>query len=356
MNKNHFCIIMAGGLGGRFWPLSTTEKPKQFLDLTGTGRTLIQLTYQRMASICPKENIFIVTCELFRPLIKEQVPDIKDDRVLYEPTRRNTAPCIAYANEYIKELNSEAQIIVTPADHLILNEELYRQAIWEGLEYTKNKDILLTIGIKPNRPETDYGYIQIADPESNKKISEVKNFTEKPTEEMAKIFLQTNEFFWNSGIFIWSLTSITNAFRNHLPETLELFESLNPKQNTNSINNIYAGCKNISIDYGILEKADNVHVYKAKFGWSDLGTWKALFDNQQKTENQNIIKNTSTVIYDTTDCILFTNDKKTSAIQGLEGYIVVDTEDSLLICKRTEEHKIRQIVNDIKFNKGNSEN
>lgn len=342
---------MAGGLGSRFWPLSTTEKPKQFLDLIGIGKTLIQSTFERMSTICPQENIFIVTCELYRPLIKEQLPEIREDRVLYEPTRRNTAPCIAFANEHIKQINPKATIVVTPSDHLILNDDIFRKVIGEGLEFTQHKDILLTIGIKPNRPETDYGYIQVSDSESTNTISEVKNFTEKPSEEMAKIFIQTNEFYWNSGIFIWSLNSITKAFKKHLPESLELFESYKPEAYSKDIiSRIYSGCKNISIDYGILEKADNVHVYRATFGWSDLGTWKTLFEHQQKNTDQNIIKSANTLTYDTSECVLYTHKNKISAIQGLSEYIVVDTEDTLLICKRSEEHKIRQIVNDIKFN------
>jgi mannose-1-phosphate guanylyltransferase len=356
-NPNTFCIIMAGGLGSRFWPLSKLKKPKQFIDLLGTGETLIQLTYRRMTMICAPENIFVITIDQYFDLTKEQLPELPEEQILAEPARRNTAACIAYANEHIKRRNGDANIIVTPADHLITKENTFIEVLLKGLKFVSDKDALLTIGIKPNRPETDYGYIQIEATPELCEITQVKNFTEKPNLELAELFLSTNEFYWNSGIFIWSLNSITKAFEKHLQETQELFKGYNPDANTaqrkKDIDTIYSGCKNVSIDYGILEKADNVFVFCADFGWSDLGTWKTLFENSPKSSEGNILSNNNTILYDTQDTIIKTNPDKITAIQGLEGYIVVETKEALLICKKEEEAKIRQIVNDIKFKKGN---
>lgn len=353
MNKNHFCIIMAGGLSNRFWPLSKTAKPKQFIDILGMGKTPLQQTYERMTSIYPQKNIFIVTSEEFKDITKTQIPTIAKDQIILEPTRRNTAPCIAMANEHIKSINPDALITVTPADHLITNEENYKKVILEGLEFVKDKDILLTIGIKPTRAETDYGYIQVSDPNCKETITQIKNFTEKPNQELANFFLQTDEFYWNSGIFMWSLTSITKAFYKYLPETIELFEGYQPSTtNSTIISEIYSGCKNISIDYGIIEKAENVYVYKADFGWTDIGTWKSLYENHQKSAEGNVTNNSNILTYDTTDSIIISQCNKITAIQGLEGYIVIETKDALLICKRAEEGRLRQIVNDIKFKKG----
>jgi mannose-1-phosphate guanylyltransferase len=355
--KKRFCIIMAGGVGKHFWPLSREKRPKQFIDLLGTGKTLIQDTYDRMCQICPQENIFVVTINSFVEITQDQLPNLTSDRILIEPARRNTAPCIIYATEKIKSIEPDAQIIVTPSDHIIQNELRFEKVVNDGIEFVSQNNALLTIGLKPTRPETDYGYIQIEDSTCTDDIMKVKNFTEKPNLELATFFLESEEFLWNSGIFIWSLKTITQAFVKYLPELSELFEEYKSKINTteesDAIQEIYAGCKNISIDYGIMEKADNVYVYCGNFGWSDLGTWSTLYDSLEKDENDNIKNNDDTLIYDTRNSFIKIPKGKIAAIKGLDGFIVADTPDALLICKKGEESKLRQILNDIKFNKGN---
>jgi mannose-1-phosphate guanylyltransferase len=354
--KKRYCIIMAGGTGKHFWPLSREKAPKQYIDLLGTGQTLIQDTYERMCELCPKENIFVVTINGLFDITKEQLPEIPEDHILTEPTRRNTAPCIAYANEKIKKIDSEAQIIVTPSDHIIQNRENFYEVINKGFEFIEKNDALLTIGLKPTRPETAFGYIQIEDNSCVTDIMKVKNFTEKPNLELAEFFIESEEFLWNSGIFLWSLQSISSAFDKHLPELSELFEEFKSKfdtpQEAEAIQNIYSGCKNISIDYGILEKAENVYVYCGNFGWSDLGTWNTLYDSLPKDDSNNIINQQNIMIYESHNSIIKIPKNKIAAIQGLDGYIIVDTPDALLICKKEEEYKIRKILNDIKFKKG----
>jgi len=353
---------MAGGIGSRFWPLSRNEKPKQFLDILGTGKSLLQQTFERFNSICPPENVFIVTNKIYKNIILEQLPDIKPENVLLEPLRRNTAPCIAYANHRILNENKNANIIVAPSDHLILNEREFIRILNQALDYSKENDALLTLGIRPNRIETGYGYIQISNKEKKDiediGITQVKTFTEKPDYEMAKIFYESGEFYWNSGIFIWSLNSINKAFDKYLPDVDDLFKEGNSIYNTteeqNFIDKTYAECKNISLDYGILEKAKNVYVLCADFGWSDLGTWGSMYENSSKDDNQNSIIGDNILNYDTNNCIINVPDDKLAVIQGLDGYIVVQTDDVLLVCKKGEEQKIRQFVNDVKVKKGES--
>ena len=351
---------MAGGVGSRFWPLSRTGKPKQFLDILGTGKTFLQQTFDRFKKICPPENILIVSNKDYKDIILEQLPLVKEENVLLEPLRRNTAPCIAYANYKIKEKNPNANIIVAPSDHLILNEPEFERVIKQGLDFVKDNDALLTLGIKPNRPETGYGYIQI---NHNQKVGEVeckptkvKTFTEKPNLEMAKIFFESGEFFWNSGIFIWKLDAIMDAFDKHLAEVNELFKNgigiYNTDKEHNFINETYAESKNISIDYGIIEKADNVYVLCADFGWSDLGTWGSLYENSTKNEEQNSIIGNNVLMYDTENTIVNMPNDKLAVIQGLKNYIVVESDGILLICKKDDEQKIKQFVKDVKINKG----
>ena len=361
MDNNNYCVIMAGGIGSRFWPLSRHEKPKQFLDILGTGKTLIQQTFTRMNHICPAENIYIVTNDDYREIIIKQLPDINPDNILLEPMRRNTAPCIAYANYRIQQLNPNANIIVAPADHLILDEIEFVNVINKSLEFTKTKDVLLTLGIKPDRPETGYGYIQINQEDKKDKhdkfeITKVKTFTEKPDIEMAKIFFESGEFFWNSGIFIWSIKSIMSSFDSHLSEVNDLFKQGKNIYNTNKeqdfINNTYSACKNISIDYGIIEKADNVYVLCADFGWSDLGTWGSLYENSKKDEDNNSVVGENIFVYDSSNSIINMPNIKLAVVQGLKDYIVVESDGILLVCKKEDEQKIRQFVNDVKLNKG----
>lgn len=354
--KDIYCIIMAGGIGSRFWPLSRTSKPKQFIDILGTGKSLLQQTFERMVNICPKENILIVTSSAYDKLVHEQIPGLNENQVLLEPLRRNTAPCIAYATYKIKKQNPEAVVIVAPSDHLILNEQVFNETIIQAANFASNSDALITLGITPSRPETGYGYIQIGKPvKETPSLFKVKTFTEKPNLELAKKFMESGEFFWNSGLFVWSISSITKAFEKYLPEVNSLFEELLPIYNTEkeeeAISNTYAECRNISIDYGIMEKADNVYVFCAEFGWSDLGTWGSLYTHLPHDSNGNAAVAKDLMLYETKNSIFNIPQSKLAVVQGLEDYIVVDTEDVLLICRKQDEQNIKNYVNEILINK-----
>ena len=345
---------MAGGIGSRFWPLSTSATPKQFIDILGVGKTLLQLTYERMKKVCPPENFYIVTNAQYEKPVLQQLPELYPYQILKEPLRKNTAPCIAYGNHEIRKRAQNANIIVTPSDHLILNEEEFLDTVRAGWQFVEKNDALLTLGIKPTRPDTGYGYIQLREEVSEinaHKINKVKTFTEKPELEMAKMFLKSGDFFWNSGIFLWSLKSIDAAFQKYLPTVYNLFEA---QSDIFVLDDIYSKCMNISIDYGIMEKADNVFVLQSTFGWSDLGTWGALYENAEKDERQNAIIGANVMTYDADNCMISVPNKKLAVIDGLDNFIVVDSPDRLLICKREDEQKIRQFVNDIKFKKGDS--
>ena len=335
MSQN-YCVIMAGGVGSRFWPFSRTNRPKQFLDFFGTGRSLLQLTYDRFRKIIPAENILVVSNVIYKDTILEQLPELNENQVLLEPHRRNTAPCIAYAMNRIKAITDKANIIVAPSDHLILKENEFIDVLKEGLEFVENNDSLLTIGIKPSRPETGYGYIQINDGEGN--LRKVKTFTEKPNAELAKVFFETGEFYWNSGIFLWSLSTIDNAFERLLPDVASKFSAgknlFNTQDEQNFINEIYPTCINISIDYGVMEKADNVYVLCADIGWTDLGTWGSLYEMSNKDENQNVALKCKTVFYESTDNIVALPQDKLAVIEGLSGYLIAESDNVLLICKK----------------------
>lgn len=350
---------MAGGIGSRFWPMSKTSKPKQFLDILGTGKTLLQQTFDRFLPFCLKENIYIVTSIDYKDHVLEQLKGINPEQVLLEPARRNTAPCIAYATYKISTINPNANFIVAPSDHLILNQEEFKKEITNGLDFVSKNNVLLTLGIKPNKPETGYGYIQIGkgkDGVSITNLKKVKTFTEKPNIDLAKFFFQSGEFYWNSGIFLWSLSSIMSALDLHLPEISAMFKEGNSAYNTDKeaafIKQTYSECRNISIDYGVMEKADNVYVLCSDFGWSDLGTWGSMYENSDKDENGNVIIGKDMFIYNSKNCILSLPNKKVFVANGLEDFIVVESDDMLLICKKDEEQQIRQFVNDIKIQKG----
>lgn len=360
MNSN-YCIIMAGGIGSRFWPLSRVVKPKQFLDILGTGRTLIQQTFDRFSKIIPTENFLVVTSVKYKDFVLEQLPEIKEEQILLEPLRRNTAPCVAYAANKIKTINPEANLIVAPSDHIILKEEEFIQQVNKGLEFTKNNNALLTLGIKPNRPETGYGYIQVkkkAKFNNLDNLYKVKTFTEKPDVEMAQVFVDSGEFFWNSGIFIWSLSSILEAFETHLKNVSSLFEKGKKRYNTSNeapfIKKAYSECQAISIDYGIMEKAKNVYVLTADFGWSDLGTWGSLYENSEKNEDGDVISGDNILTYDTKNCIIDISNEKFAVLHGLDGYIVAESNETLLICKKEDEDQIKKFVTDVKMKKGDS--
>ena len=350
---------MAGGIGSRFWPMSKTTSPKQFLDILGTGETLIQQTVNRFRKICPIQNVFIVTNDMYKDQVKEQIPDLDDSQILCEPSRRNTAPCIAYANYKIQSINPNANIVVAPSDHIILKEDVFVEVIESALLAASENDWLISLGIQPSRPDTGYGYIQfdknIVDAR-DKRIYKVKTFTEKPELEIAKQFVESGDFLWNAGIFVWSLKSIQKAFASHLPEVNSIFkdgiEVYNTKNEDLFIEQAYSMCTNISIDYGVMEKADNVHVLSSDFGWSDLGTWGSLYATRKKDIHKNTIFGKNVMTYNTKNCIVNVKGDKLVVLQGLDDYIVVDEDDTLLICKKSDEQSIRQIVNDVKAEKG----
>ena len=351
---------MAGGIGSRFWPMSRTSQPKQFLDILGTGETLIQQTFRRLKRICPEQNIYIVTNDIYRDLVNEQLPGLLPEQVICEPSRKNTAPCIAYANQKIALKNPNANIVVAPADHLILKEDEFVRVINLALSYTETNDCLVTLGITPSRPDTGYGYIQYDNNFStpDDEIKKVKTFTEKPDLELAKQFIESGEFCWNSGMFIWSLKSIDKAFDKLLPEVNTLFKEGADKYNTaeeeSFINKTYSLSKNISIDYGIMEKSTNVFVISADIGWSDLGTWGSIYTHLPQDENKNAIVGESVLMYDSSNNIVNVPKDKLVVLQGLDDYIVVESDKILLVCKKQDEQKIKQFVNDIKLIKDDS--
>ncbi len=358
-STHHFCVIMAGGIGARFWPMSRTSHPKQFIDILGTGETLIRQTYNRFIKICPPENIYIVTNEIYKDLVKEQIPELSCKQILLEPSRRNTAPCIAYANYCIYARDPEAVIVVAPSDHIILKEEIFLRDIESAMEAAARHEWLLTLGIRPSRPDTGYGYIQYTEGmvyQKNPQIRKVKTFTEKPNLELAETFLQCGDFLWNSGIFIWSLKSIMTAFKEHLPEVDVLFSQgqgkFGSKEEKNFISETYSICKSISIDYGVMEKANNVYVLAADFGWSDLGTWGSLYENRPQDAQGNAIVGKNVLMYDSSNCIVNMPNDKVVVLEGLNDYIVVESENVLLVCRKTDEQQIRQFVNDVRLEKG----
>jgi len=350
---------MAGGVGTRFWPMSRTTKPKQFIDILGVGKTLIQLTFERFRKICPPENVFVVTNEIYKDLVLEQLPELDENQVLCEPVMRNTAPCIAYANYKINEINPNALVVVAPSDHIILKEDAFVNDINTALKAASKNDCLLTLGIKPSRPDTGYGYIQfLEDSISNTvpEVKKVKTFTEKPNLEIAKSFLDSGDFLWNSGIFIWSLKSIMSAFKQHLNDVDSLFAEgaglYNTAEEKDFIHKTYAACKNISIDYGIMEKSENVYVLAVDFGWSDLGTWGSLYSIRDKDKDANSVIGENVMLYDTRNCIVNVPKDKLVVLQGLNDYIIAEDNNTLLVCRKEDEQQIRQFVNDIKLEKG----
>jgi mannose-1-phosphate guanylyltransferase len=360
MNKNNYAVIMAGGIGSRFWPMSKSSFPKQFLDILGTGETLIQQTFSRLERICPTENILIVTNINYKNLCLEQLPNVIESNILYEPVMRNTAACVAYAAFKIQSMNEDANMIVAASDHIILKEDEFVRVANDCFDIVAKNDVLLTLGITASRPDTGYGYIQFSEDNlsGSKKARKVKTFTEKPNQELALNFLDSGDFLWNSGMFIWSVKSITLAYRKHLRDMYEVFDEGKQFYNTikekQFINRIFPACKNISIDYGIMEKSQNVYVYPADFGWSDLGTWGSLYSHLELDEYNNTIKGNNVMIYDSTDNLVKVSDDKLVVLQGLNGYIVVENEGTILVCKKEDEQKIKQFVADLK-QKGETE-
>ena len=345
--NNHYCIIMAGGIGSRFWPLSRTERPKQFVDILGVGRTFIQMTFDRFAPFIPKENFMLVTGEVYKDLVLEQLPELTEQQVLLEPARRNTAPCLAYAAYKLKKPNPNAVMVVTPADHLILDTATFSEVMQEGLRHAEEHDHLLTIGITPSFPSTGYGYIEVADTDAT--FSKVTQFKEKPDYDTAVQFIESGNYRWNSGMFIWSVKAIDAALQQHLPKVSELFRSANqfyytPDEQKN-VNEVFLRSKSISIDYGIMEKADNVYLRSADFGWSDLGTWTSLYEQSIKDEHDNVLSGDDILATDTDNCFVKQlNDNKRVGIDGVKDLLVVDTDDVLLICDRRDEDHVKEVI------------
>ena len=345
---------MAGGVGSRFWPLSTQSCPKQFLDILSVGETLIQQTFRRLSLLCPQENIFIVTNKDYFDLCKKQLEGIRNSQILCEPVMRNTAPCIAYAAFKIFNLNNNAKLIVAPSDHLITDELKFTSIVNEAFTAINTEDVLITLGIKPSRPDTGYGYIQYEHSNflENNNIKKVKTFTEKPNVSLALQFLDSGDFLWNAGIFIFKADVIIKSFKSNLRDIYDIFlsgeEYYNTEKELEFINHIFPSCKNISIDYGILEKSENVYVYPAVFGWSDLGTWGSIDNHLNKDEKNNAIRGNGVNIYNSKDNIILLENNKECVINGLESFIIVEKDNSLLICRKEDEQLIKKFVTNLK--------
>lgn len=339
---------MAGGIGSRFWPFSRESRPKQFLDFFGTGRSLLQMTIDRFRPIIPIENMLVVANKAYKQLILEQIPDFQPEQVLCEPCRRNTAPCIAYAMEYIATKTTDANIVIAASDHLILQEDTFREVIKKGIAFVSNHDALLTLGMQPTRPETGYGYIEKTKTEAKEDIVPVRRFCEKPDLERAKQFLSSGNFLWNSGMFIWNLKSILKALNTYQPEIIEILEAGRDKYGTKEeaifIEQAFPQCKSISIDYAVMEKADNVYVLPADFGWSDVGTWGSLYDLSKKDDDGNVSLHSDAHFYDSHNNIITLESGKLAVVEGLNDYIVAESEGVLLICRKQNEQQIRQFV------------
>jgi mannose-1-phosphate guanylyltransferase len=354
MSPNHYAVIMAGGIGSRFWPMSRTQFPKQFHDIMGTGRSLLQATYDRFCEIVPAENIQVVTNAGYVEMVHQQLPALAPQQVLAEPIGRNTAPCIAYATFKLLGQNPQAQVVVSPADHLIRDTGRFRHDILAGLENCATHQQIVTLGIQPTRPDTGYGYIQYLE-EGEGPCHRVKTFTEKPELEMAKTFLRSGDFLWNSGIFIFSAQTMAEAIQRYLPEMFELFEAERPALNSaaeaEAIQRVYAEVRPISIDYGVMEKAENVFVIPSNFDWSDLGTWNSLFENMEKDFHGNAVTG-NVMVFGANNNVVKGLSDKLIVLKGVEELIVVDTDDVLLICPKAMEQSVKEIVSEIKQTKG----
>ena len=356
--KNHYAVIMAGGIGSRFWPISRTKLPKQFIDMLGTGKTLIQTTYDRFRKIVPETNIFVATNESYADIVREQLPQLSSQQLILEPMMRNTAPCIAYASHKIQQLNPDATMVIAPADHLILETDTFVSDVTKGLKCAEDNDWLITLGIKPSRPDTGYGYIQYGKSSPVPGFRRVKTFTEKPNLELAKTFLQSGDFLWNAGIFIWSAKSIISAFDKYQTEMNDVFkegtEVYNSDREAKFISGAFVRCVNISIDFAIMEKADNVYVLPSDFGWSDLGTWSSVYELAEKDYLGNVSSSSKNVIvYDSSNCMIHTPKNKLVIIKGLHNFIVVESDDTLMSCPKDQEQGVKQIVTDVKEKFGN---
>ena len=356
MKKHQYVAIMAGGIGSRFWPLSRTAHPKQFLDILGTGKTMIQQTYDRFAKFIAPENIYVVTLKEYISEVQKQLPHLPHENIVAEPSRKNTAPCVAYISFKLLNKDPKASLIVAPSDHLILDDAKFAELCKKGLDFVNHMNAFITIGVQPTSPNTGYGYIQHDAIEAAPNFFKVKTFTEKPNLELAKTFVASGDFLWNAGIFIWKVDRIIDGLEQYEPELYELFAAEKDKFNTpdeeEAVNEIYPQCTNISIDVAVMEKASNVFVMPASFGWSDLGTWNSAWDNMQKDYLENAVTGKNVMIMQANRCVVHAPDNKLVLLQGLEDFIIVDTKDVLLICKKENEQDIKDYVAEVKRNKG----
>src|SRR5580698_7844572 len=356
MNKNYYVAIMAGGIGSPFWPMSRQNYPKQFLDILNVGETLIQSTFERFVSFIPPENIYVITSSEYIEIVKDQLPDLPEENILGEPSRKNTAPCIAYISFKLLQKDPDASLIVAPSDHLILNEKDFNKVCLEALNFVNKHNAFITLGIKPSSPNTGYGYIQHEPQSVSDNVYKVKTFTEKPNAELAKTFLASGDFLWNAGIFVWRIKNIIKAFEKFLPEIYDVFiadkDKFNTPQEKKALEHIYPLCTNISIDFGIMEKADNVYVIPSSFGWSDLGTWNSAYENLEKDDLDNAVAGDNVIVIDAARCMVHAANDKLLLLQGLDNFIVVDTPDVLMICKREKEQEIKEYVAEVRRNKG----
>lgn len=357
MNKHFYVAILAGGLGTRFWPKSRASFPKQFLDILGTGETLIQSAYKRYAAFILPENIYIITSDEYVDIIKKQLPQLYPENILAEPSRKNTAPCVLYMALKLQQLDDKAAFVVAPSDHVVIDTETFKKLCLEGLSFARQNNAFVTLGIKPTYPNTGYGYIQFdTNAVQNENVFEVKTFTEKPDLELAKTFLTSGEFLWNAGIFMWNASNVIAAFEQFQPEMFELFSAeknnFNTSEEQHALERIYPLCVSISIDYAIMENADNVYVIPADFGWSDLGTWNSAYTNLDKDKNRNALTTDNIIMFDTVNSMISASAEKLIVLQGLEDFIVVDTDDVLLICKKEKEQQVKEFLSEVKKKKG----
>ena len=347
---------MAGGIGSRFWPMSRTRLPKQFLDILNTGESLLQATYKRFAAFIPEENIYVITFDEYGPLVQQQLPNIKPENILNEPSRKSTAPCVAYMAMKLQQSDPEASFIVAPSDHLIMDNEAFVQICQKAFHFVETRHGLLTLGIKPTYPNTGYGYIQYDSDDHAAGAYEVKTFTEKPNLELAKTFIASGDFLWNAGIFVWRAKDVLTEFEKHMPEMYEVFAAekdlFNTEREREAIDRIYPQCVNISIDYGIMEKAENVYIIPSSFGWSDLGTWNSAYENMEHDDRQNAVHGKNVVVIDAERNVVHADHSKLVVLQGLEDFVIVDTKDVLLICKKENEQAIKDYMAEVKRNKG----
>jgi mannose-1-phosphate guanylyltransferase len=347
---------MAGGIGSRFWPMSRAHYPKQFQDILNTGKTLLQSTYDRFHAFIPNENIFIITSDEYVHIVKEQLPELPVENIIGEPERKNTAPCVAYIALKLKKLNPDANLIVAPSDHLIEDQQDFEYSCLKALHFTSNNNAFVTLGIKPTHANTGYGYIQFDKTAADTGIYPVKRFTEKPDQQKATEFFNSGSYFWNAGIFIWKATDILNAFRNYMPDMYDIFicgaAAINSPQEQDAIKHIYKYCESISIDFAIMEKAKNVFVMPTTFKWSDLGTWNSAWENFDKDSTQNAVAGNNTLMVDANGCMVHSTDKKLLLIGGVDDLIIINTPDTLLICKKENEQQIKDYVAKVKQTKG----